>query len=116
MKRSEGGGSCPGTVLLQVLSHTGADASRLQEAVDDGCVSGQLATLSSMQQTFMAKIPGTQTQSSLHKIFKHRRAGLQMIHKGDKQAAAVRNSLLTIPFLRFWLCLILLQSPFSMSN
>lgn len=38
------------------------------------------------------------------------------IQRKDKQTAAVRNSLLTTPFLRFWLCLILLQSPFSMSN
>lgn len=61
--------------LLQASPRWG-DALSLQEAGDDSCVSGQLSTPSSKKQAFMAKVPGSQTPSSLHNIFtEHRGVG-----------------------------------------
>ena len=55
------------------------DAPGLQQPADDGCVSGQLSIPSSNKQAVMAKVPGSQTQSSLYNIFKeHRGVGLHM--------------------------------------
>lgn len=81
MKRWENRGSCSGGKehSCEVPSHTGADAPGLQETIPDGCVSGQLSTPSSQKRAFMAKVPGSQTQFCLHKVFEqHRGVALRM--------------------------------------
>lgn len=49
------------------------DAPSLQGAADDGCVSGQLSAPSSKKQAIMAKIPESQTQSSVYNTFSEHR-------------------------------------------